>query len=57
MKKISLKNIENALSRKEMKKIKGGYSWLYCYSHTIDIPGIVDATITSAAKWDACRAA
>ena len=40
-----------------MKKIQGGYSWLYCYSKTIDIPGIVDATITNAKELDECRAA
>jgi natural product precursor len=57
MEKINLKNIENKLSRNEMRKIQGGYSWLYCYSRTIDIPGIVDATITNAKEWDACRAA
>lgn len=61
MKKISLKNVKGALSRKEMKAISGGYSWLYCYSHTIDIEigtmSIIQAEITSANEWKACRAA
>lgn len=40
MKKISLKNVKGILSRKEMRAISGGYSWLYCYYHTkISIPG------------------
>lgn len=34
MKKISLKNVKETLSRKEMRSIAGGYSWLYCFYHT-----------------------
>ncbi len=34
MKKLSLKDVKNAISRDEMKSISGGYSWLYCWYHT-----------------------
>jgi hypothetical protein len=30
MKKLSLKDMKNGLSRKEMKNVGGGFSWLYC---------------------------
>jgi len=37
MKKISLKNVESTLSRKEMRAISGGYSRLYCAWHSIGV--------------------
>jgi hypothetical protein len=61
MKKLSFVNAKNTLSRSEMKAINGGYSWLYCYSKTIDIHirelSIIKASITSAEEWKNCRAA
>jgi hypothetical protein len=61
MKKISLKNVKGALSRKEMKSISGGYSWLYCSAHSIDVVVfkvvLIDGSIDTNAQWKACRAA
>ena len=55
MKKISLKNVESTLSRKEMRAISGGYSRLYCWYHTeLNIPfGIHN----SHGSYSACRRA
>lgn len=59
MKKLSLKTAKNLLSRKEMKAITGGYSWLYCSVNSIDINigtwVLVDGSIDTAAQWKACR--
>ena len=59
MKKLSLKNAKSMLSRKEMKAINGGYSWLYCTMKSIDIEigdwVLVDGSIDTTAQWDACR--
>jgi len=61
MKKISLKNVKGALSRKEMKAISGGYSWLYCSANSLDVVvfgyTIIDGSIDTDAQWKACRAA
>lgn len=59
MKKISLKNVKETLSRKEMRAISGGYSWLYCSVNSIDINigtwVLVNGSIDTAAQWRACR--
>lgn len=34
MKKLSLKDMKNGLTRDEMKNVGGGYSWLYCQLNT-----------------------
>ena len=61
MKKISLKDVKGVLSRKEMKAISGGHSWLYCTAHSLDIVvfglTILDGEIDTRKQWDACRAA
>jgi natural product precursor len=54
MKKISLKNAENVLSRKEMRSISGGYSRLYCFIHSFDV--IIQGIITHhGLDYDDCR--
>lgn len=53
MKKLNLISAKNTLSRKEMKSINGGYSWLYCYYHTFGD----NATVVSAKDWTLCRSA
>lgn len=59
MKKISLKSVRETLSRKEMRVIAGGYSWLYCSLNSIDINigtwVLVDGSINTDAQWKACR--
>jgi hypothetical protein len=61
MNKISLKNVKGALTRKEMRTIAGGYSWLYCATHSIDINigewTLIDGSIDTRKQWNACRAA
>lgn len=54
MKKISLKNVENVLSRKEMKTVGGGYSKLYCAVHSVRV--VIQGIIThEGLDYDDCR--
>ena len=54
MKKINLKNAENALSREEMKSINGGRSVLYCTLHNFHVT-ILGLEIGNAQDYDKCR--
>lgn len=54
-------NLGKALSKAEQKQIKGGYSWLYCMTHSIDFVvfgvTLIDGSIDTDEQWKACRAA
>jgi hypothetical protein len=61
MKKLSLKNAVDTLSRKEMRAISGGYSWLYCAANSININigswVLINGSVDTRSQWNACRAA
>lgn len=64
MKKLTnLKRKGTNLSKETMKKVNGGYSWFWCFTHSFDIPGIYDGpvgddprTTPGGMTWDECRA-
>ncbi|KMQ62453.1 hypothetical protein ACM40_09200 [Chryseobacterium sp. BLS98] len=65
MKKLSiLKNKGTKLTKSSLKSIGGGYSWLYCATHSFNVQ-IGDVTIIEAPvggegntmTWAECRAA
>ncbi|GAB1358148.1 hypothetical protein MASR1M29_23240 [Cloacibacterium normanense] len=64
MKKFELlKNKGKVISKEKMKTINGGYSWLWCLTHSVDIKIndtiIYDAPVGGEADemtWDECRA-
>ncbi len=58
MKKLSiLKEKGTKLSKETMKKVGGGRSWWYCFTHWINVPGIYDGPVgDNGYTWDDCRA-
>lgn len=57
-----LKSKGKSLSKAKMKNIKGGYSWLWCLTHSIDIKigslVIYDAPVgDNGMTWEECRRA
>lgn len=59
-----LKNKGTKLSKSKMKAIGGGYSWLYCVTHSFDVKigemTIIEAPVGGEGNimtWAECRAA
>ncbi|MBK5209913.1 MAG: hypothetical protein JJE44_10515 [Flavobacteriaceae bacterium] len=54
-------NLGKALNKAEQRQIKGGYSWFYCMTQSIDVvvfgATLIDGSIDTDAQWKECRAA